>query len=45
MQLRWVVLILAALILTGCAASSDRSDDQHNRFGGFYGGVNGGVVP
>ena len=33
--------VLAAV--TGCAGGDRRSDD--NRFGGFYGGASGGVVP
>jgi hypothetical protein len=38
------MLILAALTLAGCAASDNRSD-ENTRFGGFYGGIVGGVVP
>jgi len=39
------MLILAALALAGCAADNSRSDENNNRFGGFYGGINGGAVP
>ena len=33
----------ACLAFAGCAANNDRPDDS--KFGGFYGGVNGGAVP
>jgi hypothetical protein len=36
-------LILVCLALTACADRDQRSGES--RFGGFYGGVNGGVVP
>lgn len=45
MRWRWLMLILAALTLAGCAADNSRSDDRDNRYGGFYGGITGGVVP
>jgi hypothetical protein len=32
-------LLLACLALTACA---DSNKDSDNRFGGFYGGINGG---
>ncbi|MFZ2007985.1 MAG: hypothetical protein WB697_14745 [Stellaceae bacterium] len=38
-----LVLLLMLLCLAGCAQSSGTAnDDNHNRFGGFYGGVSGG---
>lgn len=33
-------LLLACLVVTGCADNTDKNSD--NRFGGFYGGINGG---
>jgi hypothetical protein len=41
--MRWFVLLLVCLAVAGCAPSDNNSDDH--RFGGFYGGVNGGVAP
>jgi hypothetical protein len=38
-----ICLVLAGLVLTACADSNKRSED--NKFGGFYGGINGGVAP
>ena len=35
------LLLLGCLALAACADSDKRPDD--NRFGGFYGGVNGGM--
>jgi hypothetical protein len=40
---RLALALLACLIVAGCADSDKRTDD--NRFGGFYGGVSGGVAP
>jgi hypothetical protein len=37
-----VAMLALACVLGGCADSGKSSDD--NRFGGFYGGVNGGVA-
>ena len=37
------VLLLACLALAGCANNDKNSDND--RFGGFYGGVNGGAAP
>jgi len=34
------VLLLACLVVAGCADNNDKNSD--NRFGGFYGGINGG---
>ena len=41
--MRWlsILVVLACLAVTGCANTDTRSDD--NRFGGFYGGVSGGM--
>jgi hypothetical protein len=33
-------LLLACLVVAGCADHNDKDSD--NRFGGFYGGINGG---
>ncbi len=35
-----IFLVLACLAIAGCADNSDKDFD--NRFGGFYGGINGG---
>ncbi len=37
-------LMLISLAIAGCAQSGETSNDDnnHNRFGGFYGGVSGG---
>jgi hypothetical protein len=35
--------LFLALVVAGCAQTSASSDDSHNRFGGFYGGVGGGA--
>jgi len=34
-------LLFACLALAACADNDKRPDD--NRFGGFYGGINGGI--
>ena len=34
-------LLLACLAVAACADNDDKNSD--NRFGGFYGGINGGV--
>jgi hypothetical protein len=39
----WLGLVLLlCVMLAGCAPNSTSSDDSHDRFGGFYGGVSGG---
>jgi len=38
------LLLFACLAVAGCA-DNDKSSDANNRFGGFYGGVNGGAAP
>jgi len=43
MRILPLLLLLACLAVAGCADSGKRSDDD--RFGGFYGGVIGGVNP
>jgi hypothetical protein len=44
MRFRLVLLMLVCLALADCAqGSSSSKDDNHSRFGGFYGGVGGGV--
>jgi hypothetical protein len=42
--MRWlsVFAVLICLAVAGCGNSDNRPED--NRFGGFYGGVNGGVM-
>jgi hypothetical protein len=35
-----ILLLLLCLLVSGCEDARNDSDD--NRFGGFYGGVNGG---
>jgi hypothetical protein len=42
MSWRLALMLLACLFVAGCADSSNSSDDSHSRFGGFYGGMNGG---
>jgi hypothetical protein len=37
-----VLAVLICLTLADCATGDNRSDD--NRFGGAYGGINGGVA-
>lgn len=37
----WLSLVLAGLVLAGCADNGKRSADD--KFGGFYGGVSGGM--
>ena len=44
MSIRWLVLLLACLAVAACA-DANKSSDNDNRFGGFYGGVNGGAAP
>lgn len=42
--MRWlsILAVLGCLAVAGCGSNTDtRSDD--NRFGGFYGGVSGGM--
>jgi len=42
---RLVFVLLACLAVAGCADSGNSSADNgndNNRFGGFYGGLNGG---
>jgi hypothetical protein len=43
----WLALVMLTwLAVSGCAQSSGASnDDNHDRFGGLYGGVSGGVEP
>jgi hypothetical protein len=36
------LVLLACFAVAGCANSDSKSDDS--RFGGFYGGVNGGMA-
>jgi hypothetical protein len=36
-----VIALLACLLITGCA-QRDRSSDEENRPGGFYGGISAG---
>jgi hypothetical protein len=44
MRFRLALLMLVCLALVGCAQDSSASkDDDHDRFGGFYGGVGGGM--
>ena len=43
MRLVSALLLLACLFVAGCANQSGNSDDNDNRFGGFYGGINGGA--
>ena len=43
MSWRLILVFVVCLFITGCADSGKRSDDS--RFGGFYGGVSGGVEP
>lgn len=44
MRFRLALLILVCLAVAGCAQDSSSSkDDNHSRFGGFYGGLGGGV--
>jgi hypothetical protein len=38
-----VLALLASLLIAGCA-QKDRSADEENRPGGFYGGVSGGFT-
>jgi hypothetical protein len=44
MSWRFVVILLVCLIAAGCADSGNSADSNKNdnRFGGFYGGLNGG---
>jgi hypothetical protein len=37
------LLLLLAFLVAGCADSDKRSDDS--RYGGFYGGMSGGLQP
>jgi hypothetical protein len=43
MRLVTLFLLLACLVAAGCTSNDKNSQD--NRFGGFYGGVNGGGAP
>lgn len=36
------VILFACLALSGCTNNDDRTNQ--NRFGGFYGGINGGIA-
>jgi len=38
-----ILALLAALLIAGCARK-DRSAEDENRTGGFYGGVSGGLT-
>ena len=39
-----LLLLFLCLAVAGCAPSGQSSnDDKNNRFGGFYGGANGGM--
>ena len=42
--MRWLAVfaVLSCLAAAGCAVNNDRSDEH--RYGGFYGGFNGGLV-
>jgi hypothetical protein len=44
MSWRFVVVLLVGLVVAGCADSGSGVDNNKNdnRFGGFYGGLNGG---
>lgn len=44
MKWRVVLAVLLSLVVCGCAADSGKRPDDA-RFGGFYGGISGGVVP
>ena len=35
-----IFLLFACFVVAGCADNNDKNSD--NRFGGFYGGINGG---
>lgn len=37
-----ILAVLACLAVAGCASSDTRSND--NRYGGFYGGMSGGMA-
>ena len=39
----FALLLFACLVVSSCADSDKRSDD--NRFGGLYGGFSGGAAP
>jgi hypothetical protein len=36
------IILVACIVLAGCASSDKDSDNNGSRFGGFYGGVNSG---
>jgi hypothetical protein len=45
MSWRFLAILLACLVVAGCADRGDSTADNNkndNRFGGFYGGLNGG---
>jgi hypothetical protein len=44
MSWRFMAILLACLVVAGCADSGSSADNNKNdnRFGGFYGGLNGG---
>ena len=44
MSIRWLLLLLACFAVGACA-DKNKSSDNDNRFGGFYGGANGGAAP
>jgi hypothetical protein len=37
------MLLLACLVVAGCTDANNDTGDNHDRFGGFYGGINGGA--
>ncbi len=41
---RFVFTLALSLVVAGCAAENGKRTDDA-RFGGFYGGISGGVVP
>lgn len=44
MWFRLALLILVCLAVAGCAQDTSSSkDDNHSPFGGFYGGLGGGM--